>query len=179
VVAGALTPRVVGWGMAGDERMYAAADFAPAFGLAAEAGLRLTAHAGEFGGPDSVRAALDDLKVERIGHGVRAIEDPALVARLAAEGVTLEVNPGSNIALGVYPDWTAHPLPRLRDAGVKVTISTDDPPFFATDMTREFEMAEAAFGFGRADFIAITEAALQGAFCDEATRQALSARLAA
>lgn len=170
-------PRVVGWGMAGDERMFAACDFAPAFRLAAEAGLRLTCHAGEFGGPESVRSALDDLKVERLGHGVRAIEDAALIARLAEEGVTLEVNPGSNIALGVYRGWAAHPLPALRAAGVRATISTDDPPFFATDMTREFEMAEKWFGYDMADFRALTRDALEAAFCDPLTRETLRARL--
>ncbi len=177
VAARAKTERVVGWGMAGDEREYKPVDFAPAFQLAADAGLRLTAHAGEFGGPESVRAALDDLRVERIGHGVRAIEDPSLVERLADEGVTLEVNPGSNVALGVYPDWAAHPLPRLRGAGVKTTISTDDPPFFHTTMTREYDMAEKTFGFGKEVFREIAETALDAAFCDAETKAALKARL--
>ena len=169
---------VVGWGMAGDERMFRPADFAPAFRLAAEAGLRLTAHAGEFGGPESVRGALEDLKVERVGHGVRAIEDPALVARLAEEGITLEVCPGSNIALGVYPNWPSHPLKRLRDVGVPVTVSTDDPPFFHTTMTREWNMAAKAFGLDSSDFEEISLAALDAAFCDRATKENLRARLA-
>lgn len=177
VVARVGGANVVGWGMAGDERMYSASDFAPAFRAAAEAGLRLTAHAGEFGGPESVRAVLDDLRVERVGHGVRAVEDPHLVERLAAEGVTLEVNPGSNIALGVFPHWGAHPLPQLYESGVKVTISTDDPPFFDTDMTREFEMAEKAFGFSKEDFRKITTTALEAAFCDDAARARLKAQL--
>jgi len=179
IAARGKTDRVVGWGMAGDEREYKPADFAPAFQVAAEAGLRLTAHAGEFGGSESVRAVLDDLDVERVGHGVRAVEDPALVERLAEEGVTLEVNPGSNVALGVYPDWAAHPLPRLRDAGVMTTISTDDPPFFRTTMSCEYDMAEKAFGFGKVEFREIAQVALAAAFCDAKTKAALRARLAA
>ncbi len=178
VVASVGGDNVVGWGMAGDERMHRTADFASAYRLAAEAGLRLTAHAGEFGGPGNVRAVLDDLKVERVGHGVRAIEDPDLVRRLAAEEVTLEVNPGSNVALGVYPNWRAHPLRRLYEAGVNVAISTDDPPFFGTDMTREFEMAERELGFAASDLERVTEMSLAAAFCDDATRMELRRRLA-
>ena len=130
---------IVGFGMGGDENTGDTADFAYAFDMAREAGLRLTSHAGEWAGPASVRAALTHLGVERIGHGVRAIEDPGLVTELADKGIVLEVCPGSNVALGVYPSWEAHPIARLRDAGVKVTVSTDDPPFFHTTMTREFE----------------------------------------
>lgn len=167
---------VVGFGMGGDETMGTQGDFAWAFDCAREAGLRLTTHAGEWGGPDAVRQALD-LGVERIGHGVRAIEDPALVDHLAETGVVLEVCPGSNVALGVYPDFVSHPIARLRDAGVKVTVSTDDPPFFHTSMTREFEQLERAFGWGAEDFAALTQTSLDAAFCSKATRGALKKRL--
>ncbi len=112
---------------------------------AREAGLRLTAHAGEWGGPDSVRDALADLRPERIGHGVRAIEDLALVDELAEKGIVLEVCPGSNIALGIYPGFRKHPIGELFDRGVKVTISTDDPPFFHTTMAREYDELTEAF----------------------------------
>ncbi|MBD3788729.1 MAG: adenosine deaminase, partial [Sphingomonadales bacterium] len=101
---------IVGFGIAGDEKIGKPRDFAYAFDMAREAGLRLTAHAGEWGGPQSVRDALEDLRVERIGHGVRAIEDLALVDQLAERGVVLEVCPGSNIALGIYPRWRQHPI---------------------------------------------------------------------
>ena len=161
---------LVGFGIAGDEKAGKPGDFAYAFDMAREAGLRLTAHAGEWGGPDSVKDALRDLRVERIGHGVRAIEDPALVDRLAEDGVVLEVCPGSNIALGLYPDWTAHPIARLRDRGVKVTVSTDDPPFFHTTMTHEFDRLADAFGWDDSDFAALNRTALDAAFCDDATR---------
>ena len=168
---------LVGFGIAGDEKAGRPGDFAYAFDMAREAGLRLTAHAGEWGGPDSVRDALRDLKVERIGHGVRAIEDPALVDRLAEDGVVLEVCPGSNVALGIYPTWTDHPVARLREKGVKVTVSTDDPPFFHTTMTHEFDRLADAFGWKEGDFAALNRTALDAAFCDEATRARVADRL--
>ncbi len=165
--------RMTGFGMAGDERLFACADFADVFAAMKEAGFRLTAHAGEWGGPESVRDALDLLHVERIGHGVRASEDPALVARLAAERIVLEVCPGSNVALGIYPDLAAHPVKALCDAGCAVTISTDDPPFFHTTMTREYQALAATFGMGVDRFAAFAETALQAAFCDDETRSGL------
>ena len=170
-------PFIRGFGLAGDENAGTPADFAYAFDMAREAGLRLTAHAGEWGGPQSVRDALEHLKVERIGHGVRSIEDPGLVAELAARGTVLEVCPGSNVALGVYPSWEAHPIARLREAGVKATVSTDDPPFFHTSMTREYEELGRAFGWDESDFAALNRVALDAAFCDDATRRQIAARL--
>lgn len=170
---------IVGFGMGGDETRGRQGDFAWAFDCAREAGLKLTTHAGEFGGPDSVRQALDDLRVDRIGHGVRAIEDPALVDRLAGAGTVLEVCPRSNLALRLYPDMRAHPVERLRAAGVRVTVNTDDPPFFRTTMTREYEALERAFGWDEEVFAQIARTALEAAFCDDATRDALAKRLEA
>jgi adenosine deaminase len=177
LAAEAAHPRVVGFTIAGDERMGTFADYAPAFALAREAGLKLSAHAGEFGGAENVRDALDHLGVARVGHGVRAIEDAKLVRRLAAEGVVLEVCPGSNVALGVF-DWAEHPFRRLRDAGVTVTLSTDDPPFFRTTMTREYEMAARWFGMDAGSLRAVARDSLAAAFCDEATKARLAPRLA-
>lgn len=168
---------IVGFGIGGDEAAGEPADFAYAFDMAREAGLRLTAHAGEFGGPKSVRDAVNDLKVERIGHGVRAIEDPALVEELAARQTVLEVCPGSNIVLGLYPDWASHPIARLRDAGCKVTISTDDPPFFHTTMNNEYNNLAQAFAWDKDVFKEINITAANAAFCDETTRKALLAKL--
>lgn len=161
---------VTGFGMAGDERRGRPGDFAWSFDCAREAGLGLTAHAGEWDGPASVRAALRELRVARIGHGVRAIEDPALVGELAERGIVLEVCPGSNVALGLFPDIRRHPIARLRAAGVKVTVSTDDPPFFRTGMTQEYDALARAFGWEEADFRALGAVAARAAFCDEATR---------
>jgi adenosine deaminase len=168
---------VTGFGMGGDERIAAQGDFAWAFDCAREAGLGLTTHAGEFAGPDSVRQALDDLRVSRIGHGVRAAEDLALVDRLAEDGVLLEVCPGSNVALGLYPRTDRHPIETLRDRGVAVTVSTDDPPFFRTDMTAEYEALNRAFGWDEAAFAEANRAAARAAFCDVATRDRLLKRL--
>ncbi|PHQ94856.1 MAG: hypothetical protein COB39_13435 [Marinosulfonomonas sp.] len=153
------------------------ADFAYAFDMAREAGLRLTAHAGEFGGPGSVRDAMNDLKVERIGHGVRAIEDAGLVEELAARGIVLEVCPGSNIALGLYSDWASHPIARLRAAGVKVTISTDDPPFFHTTMNNEYNNLAQAFAWDKDVFKEINITAANAAFCNAGTRNAVLTKL--
>jgi adenosine deaminase len=168
---------IVGFGMGGNEGVGKQGDFAWSFECAREAGLRLTTHAGEFGGPESVRDAVRDLGVERIGHGVRAIEDADLVRELADRGTVLEVCPGSNVVLGLYPDFAAHPIAKLRDAGVKVTVSTDDPPFFHTTMRREFDGLNKAFGWDAADFAALNETALAAAFCDDETRERVRARL--
>ncbi|MGC9420867.1 MAG: adenosine deaminase family protein, partial [Rhodovulum sp.] len=168
---------IVGFGIAGDEGAGHPRDFAWAFDMAREAGLGLTAHAGEWGGARSVRDTLEALRVDRIGHGVRAVEDPALVDHLAETGIVLEVCPGSNIALGVYPDWPSHPIDRLRRAGVKVTVSTDDPPFFHTTMRREYDRLADAFGWDEADFAQINRVALDAAFCDADTRAEIAKKL--
>lgn len=168
---------LTGFGIAGDEKAGAPKDFAYAFDMAREAGLRLTAHAGEWGGPQSVRDALRDLRVERIGHGVRAAGDPTLIDELAESGVVLEVCPGSNLALGLYPGWRAHPIAMLRERGVKVTVSTDDPPFFHTDMTREYDCLAEAFDWDEAVFADLNRTALDAAFCDAETKKTLLSRL--
>lgn len=163
---------ITGFGMGGDEKLGKATDFAWSFDCAREAGLGLTCHAGEWRGPDSVREALA-LGCSRIGHGVRAIEDPQLVRDLAERGILLEVCPGSNIALGVYPSWDRHPIAPLIEAGVRVSVSTDDPPFFHTTMEREYARLADAFGWGEAEFAQINEWAADAAFCDAATRDRL------
>lgn len=161
---------ITGFGIAGDEKIGAPKDFLWSFDCAREAGLRLTAHAGEWGGPESVRDAVRDLGVERIGHGVRAIEDLALVDELAERGIVLEVCPGSNVALGLYPTFRDHPIAELDRRGVKVTISTDDPPFFHTTMAREYENLNRAFDWDEGQFAGLARTALDAAFCDEDTR---------
>lgn len=162
-----------GFGMAGDENVGKATDFAWSFDCAREAGLRLTCHAGEWAGPESVRDALE-LGVERIGHGVRAIEDSALVERLAGDGIALEICPGSNVRLGVFPSWDDHPIAALREAGCRVTVSTDDPPYFHTSMRREFERLAETFGWEEDDFRAITRDSLDASFAGADTRGAIA-----
>ncbi len=170
-------PLITGFNLAGEERMGRVADYARAFDIAREAGLGLTIHAGEVCGAFSVADAVDLVKPTRIGHGVRAIEDGDLVRRLADLGTVLEVCPGSNIALNVFPDFASHPLRKLKEAGVRVTISSDDPPFFGTSLKREYDLAAEAFGFSDAEIDAMTRTAIEAAFVDEATRSALLARI--
>ena len=134
-------PLIVGFNMAGQERMGRVADYARAFDIARDAGLGITIHAGEISGAFSVRDAVDLVRPARIGHGVRAIEDMGLVAELAEAGTVLEVCPGSNVAVGVFPDFASHPLRALRDAGVKVCLNSDDPPYFGTSLAKEYEIA--------------------------------------
>lgn len=169
---------VTGFGMAGGELVGRPGDFAWSFDMAREAGLRLTCHAGEWGGPDMVADTLRDLRgIERIGHGIASIRDEALVDDLAERGTVLEVCPGSNVFLAAVEGWADHPIQRLRDRGVKVTVSTDDPPFFHTTMTREFEMLERTFGWQEADFAEVNRTALDAAFCDAETRARIAKRL--
>ena len=168
---------LTGFGMAGAELMGRPGDFAYSFDLAREAGLALTCHAGEWGGPDMVADTIRDLKVSRIGHGINAIKDDSLVNQLAENGVVLEVCPGSNVVLNAVSGWDAHPIAKLRDRGVKVTVSTDDPPFFHTTMTREFNNLHRTFGWDEADFQALNQTALDAAFCDADTKAALAKRL--
>ncbi|MDG2452682.1 MAG: adenosine deaminase [Paracoccaceae bacterium] len=168
---------VVGFGMGGAENAHSAVDFAYAFDIAREAGLRLTSHAGEWCGATEVADTLRDLRVERIGHGVQSIDDPKLIEQIVEQGIVLEVCPGSNVALGVVPDWASHPIERLRAAGVKVTVSTDDPPFFHTTMTHEFEMLNRTFDWGDTEFSQVNHTAIDAAFCDADTRANIKARL--
>jgi len=124
-----------------------------------------------------VEATLDALNVTRIGHGVRSIENEATVTRLVREEITLEVNPGSNISLNVFPSWEAHSINSLKDAGVKVTISTDDPPYFHTDMTREYEMLDKHLGWSTLDLNAQNRTAMDAAFCDSETKDRIKRQL--
>ena len=169
---------ITGFGLAGAETVGKPKDYAWSFDCAREAGLGLTCHAGEWAGPESVRDAWRDLRVSRIGHGVRAIEDAALVRDLAEAGVTLEVCPGSNVALGLYPSIKAHPIARLADAGCRVTVSTDDPPFFRTTLEAEYAALADAFGWAEAEFRQMNLWAAEAAFCDTATKARLKERFA-
>ncbi|MEM9785188.1 MAG: adenosine deaminase [Pseudomonadota bacterium] len=168
---------ITGYGMAGGEMVGRPGDYAYSFDMAREAGLRLTCHAGEWGGPDMVADTIRDLRVERIGHGISAARDPALVDQIAEKGIVLEVCPGSNVVLNAVKGWADHPIAKLRDAGVKVTVSTDDPPFFHTNMTAEFDMLHETFGWDEADFRTLNETALAAAFCDDETRARVAKRL--
>lgn len=165
--------KIVGFGLAGDESMFEPKDFARAYDMASDAGLHKTVHAGEVEGAASVRAALDALKPERIGHGIRLLEDPDLVPRVRDEGITLEVSPGSNIAIGIFKNYRAHPVKKLVDQGLKVTLSTDDPPFFFTTIGKEYREVEAAHGFSKVEMMDFTLNSIDAAFCDDKTKKQL------
>ncbi len=139
---------VVGFGLGGDEARGPAEKFSEVFALARRSGLRLAPHAGETTGPASVWAALA-LGAERIGHGIRSIEDPALVRRLRDDGIPLEISISSNVATGAVASLEDHPVRRLYDAGVPIVLNTDDPAMFHTTLAREYELAEDRLGFSR------------------------------
>lgn len=168
---------ITGYGMAGGEMVGRPGDYAYSFDMAREAGLRLTCHAGEWGGASMVAETIRDLGVERIGHGIGAIDDRNLLQEIAEKDIVLEVCPGSNVVLKAVTGWGAHPIAKLRDAGVHVTVSTDDPPFFHTTMTDEYAMLARTFGWDADDFKALNETALAAAFCDDATRARVAKRL--
>jgi len=168
---------VTGFGMAGDERIGDLEDYVRAFEIAREAGLGITVHAGELMGWESVAAALDHIRPSRIGHGVRAIENPDLVRRIAGSGVVLECCPGSNIALGVFPDFAGHPFQTLKRAGCKVTLNSDDPPYFRTSLKREYDIGREHFGMDDKALTALSRTAIEAAFVDRKTKAALLARL--
>jgi adenosine deaminase len=170
-------PLVTGFGMAGEERFGDLEDYVRAFEIAREAGLGITVHAGELAGWESVAAALDHIKPSRIGHGVRAIENPDLVKRIVDEEVVLEVCPVSNVELKVFSGFDSHPFPALLAAGCKVTLSSDDPPYFWTSLKREYDVAARHFGMDDKALTAVTRTAIEAAYVDRKTRAALLARL--
>jgi adenosine deaminase len=165
-------PYVVGFQLAGDEAGYTAGGFAEPYRIASEAGLGCSVHAGEWGGPESVRAALT-LPVTRIGHGVRSIEDPELVAELVERRMVLEVCPTSNVVLGIYPSYEEHPLRALRAAGVRVTLGSDDPPWFGASIGGEYAVCAERLGFGDEVLREFTSTAVEAAFCEEKLKENL------
>jgi adenosine deaminase len=169
-------PYVVGFNLAGDEAGFPAAQFAAAYAIAHAAGLGCTIHAGEHAGPASVRAALE-LPVTRLSHGVRAAEDPALVGELAERGIVLEVCPTSNVATGVYPSYEDHPLGALRDAGVRVTLASDDPPYFGATIGGEYALARKRFGLDEAQLREVTRTAITAGFAEDAVKEQLLERV--
>jgi adenosine deaminase len=169
-------PYVVGFQMAGDEENFPAGGFREAYEIAAEAGLGCSVHAGEWAGPESVRAALE-LPVTRIGHGVRSIEDPALVEELAARQTVLECCPTSNVVLDLFPSYEDHPLPALRDAGVKVTLASDDPPWFGASIGGEYAICRERWGYDDERLRTITRTAIEAAFCEKTLKQSLMLRV--
>ena len=162
---------VVAVGLGGLEAQFPPEPYADAFALAKSEGLGSVPHAGEVAGPASIRGALDALHANRIRHGFRAIEDHALVAELAKREIVLDVTPVSNVKTGAVSSLEEHPLPRLVEAGVRCSISTDDPAMFDTDLARDYAAA-ASLGV---DPRSAYETGVSGALCDDATRKRLLA----
>ena len=166
---------VTGFGLSNDERRGDAAEFAPAFRIAARAGLLSVPHGGEMAGPESVRTCLDALGADRIGHGVRSVEDPALVRRIARAGTTLEVCPTSNVALGVAAAPEDVPLRRLLDAGANVALSADDPLLFGARLTAQYEIARHAHGCGDRELAELARMSVRGSAAPDELRKDLLA----
>jgi aminodeoxyfutalosine deaminase len=167
----------VGIGLGGAEVGVRRADFAPAFRRAVAEGLHSVPHAGETVGPEEVWAAVTELGAERIGHGIGAAADPRLLEHLAAHGVTLEVCPTSNLRTGAVRDIAQHPLPAIVAAGVPVTLATDDPGMFHTDLDAEYRLCHEVFGMGFAEVAEIARTGARAAFCSAELRAALLAEI--
>jgi adenosine deaminase len=170
-------PRVVALSIDGNEAAAGRTGprFAEAFEKARDAGLHRTVHAGESSGPEGVRDALDFLLAERIDHGVRAIEDPALVAELARKQVPLNICPGSNVLLGHYPDRRSHPPDVLRRAGVLVAINTDDPALMGHSLVGEYAASAQAYGWDDSVLRGIARTSIEASFCNDDLRRDLLA----
>jgi aminodeoxyfutalosine deaminase len=162
---------ILGIGLGGEEALYPPEKFVDVFRLAREEGFASVPHAGEVVGPASIRGALDALHADRIRHGIRAVEDPALMEELAERRVVLDVTPVSNLRTGVVKTLAEHPLPELVAAGIPCTVSTDDPEMFDTDLTREYD---AVLSLGL-DPKALYDAGVEGALCSEDVRDRLRA----
>ncbi len=155
---------VVGFGIGGDESSVPAAEFSRVYACARDAGFKTTVHAGEVGGHEEVDAVLDALKPDRIAHGIAAAKSPRLLDRLRREKVTLDVCLTSNLQTGAVNRIEEHPLPVLLDAGVPVTLGSDDPALFGTDLLGEFELAANSLGIGGATLARIARQSLDSRF---------------
>ncbi|WP_243059455.1 adenosine deaminase [Nocardioides sp. SR21] len=161
---------LVGFGLGGPEIGVPRAQFQPHFDAARAAGLRSVPHAGETTGPETIWHALLLLGAERIGHGTSAAQDPELLAHLAETGVPLEVCPSSNIATRAVATLEEHPIRAFRDAGVTVTVNSDDPPMFGTTLNREYEIAAGLLGLDEAGVADLARAGVRASFADEAVK---------
>ncbi len=165
-------PAIVGFGLGGDENSFPAAAFAGPYLRARALGLRTSVHAGEWAGPAAVREVLDALRPDRIDHGISAAEDPRLLARLAEEDTILCVAPTSNLQTGAVDHVARHPLKRLLDAGVRVTLSADDPVLLATTTSGEYRLAREKLGLDDGQLRQLADNAWHAAFCTKAEREA-------
>ena len=168
-------PSIVGIGLGGDERRCGSAPFRAFYAQAREAGLRLTNHAGETTGPEAIREALS-IGSERIGHALSAIQDPDLLGELKTSGTALELNPTSNVRTGVCPSFAAHPLRRYFDAGLLVTLNSDDPAFFGSDVANEYLLAHTQQAFSREELRQLACNSIRASFLPETEKVHLLSR---
>ena len=168
---------LVSFGLGGPEAGVPRSKFAPYFAQAHAAGLHSVPHAGESTGPESIWDALRHLGAERIGHGIAAAQDPELLKYLAATGTVLEVCPTSNVRTRSVSSLAQHPLPALIDAGVQVTINSDDPPMFDTTLTQEYEVARDLLGLDDAGVVELARAAVRASFAEEPVKAAILAEI--
>jgi len=168
---------LVGLGLGGYEVGNPAGPYRDRFAQARAAGLRSLPHAGETEGSDSVSQALLDLGADRIGHGVRCLEDPEVVELLIERDVMLEVCPTSNLLLGVVDDLAAHPLPELREAGLRVCVNTDDPGWFATDLVTELRIASEVLGVDQETHLGMQLDAVKASYASDAQKATIAAEL--
>jgi adenosine deaminase len=165
--------QVVGFGLSNDERRGRTEDFARAFAIARRAGLRSVPHGGELLGPESVRRVLDHLGAERIGHGVRAVEDPAVLDEVVSRGIALEVCPTSNVSLGVYSDLTSVPVPTLLEAGATVALGADDPLLFGSRLAGQYATVRAAHDLSDADLARLARMSVDASSAPDSLKEQL------
>jgi adenosine deaminase/aminodeoxyfutalosine deaminase len=169
-------PAIIGIGLGGDERLAGSEPFRELYAGARAAGLRLTNHAGETTGPEAIREALS-IGSERIGHAVSAVKDFYLLQELKERGIPLELNPSSNVRTGVCPSFAAHPLRRYFDFGLRVTLNSDDPAFFGSDLANEYRLAHTEQGFTRKELRTLAANSIRASFLPEPEKTAWLARI--
>lgn len=170
-------PCVVGFGLGGDEMNFPPKDFKRAYEIAYDGGLKCTVHAGEFAPYTGMLEAIEHLPIQRIGHGVAAIQSAETMSILKEKQIALEICPSSNVFLGLFPNIAAHPLPQFLEAGLLVSINSDDPPFMKTTLAQEYEKTQRTFQFSNETMNHITKMAVECAFVDEKTKQSLIEKL--
>jgi aminodeoxyfutalosine deaminase len=168
---------VVALGLTGIEGSVHEREFTLLRRAADELGVGLVVHAGEMGTPDNVAAAIDELHTDRVGHGIATVHDRTLLARVASSGIVLEVCPSSNVTLGIIDSLDVHPIVALRDAGVAITVNSDDPPFFSTTLTDELVHAVRLLELGRAGLVELQRRAIDSSYAPPATRARIHAEL--
>lgn len=169
-------PAIIGIGLGGDERRCGSEPFRALYARAREAGLRLTNHAGETTGPEAIWEALS-IGSERLGHVLSAIEDPPLIEELQIRKIGMELNPTSNVRTGVCPSFAAHPLRRYFDRGLLVTLNSDDPAFFGSDLANEYLLAHTAQGFTREELRQLAGNSIRASFLPDAEKAAWISRI--